>query len=191
MWQNSTTQIPIKRIISDKSLLLGTTWHLDNQWDVFEAAICDPVVFYLEAPSLSVRAWRWCKEMKWAPQSHRIVCTIVDDFKLRNMLADKKKFYHIGRIVSSTKFSNCFPSATTLCSLKQSTHFNFVNFFSVTKILVWEEEKIIPKYCIRSKSVFQAYHNRSHAILMYIFRIKKFPSNVHKITLKKLTFSKK
>ena len=50
LWQNSTTQnsksqILIKRKISDKSLLLRTTWHLDNRWDVFEAAICDLAMF--------------------------------------------------------------------------------------------------------------------------------------------------
>ena len=46
LWQNSTTQILTKlkntnsdqNTISDKSLLLRTTWHLDNRWDVFKAA---------------------------------------------------------------------------------------------------------------------------------------------------------
>ena len=37
--QNSKTQILIERKISDKSLMLRTSWHLDNQWDVFEVAI--------------------------------------------------------------------------------------------------------------------------------------------------------
>ena len=36
LWQNSKTQILIKRTFFDKSLLLRTTWHFDNRWDVFE-----------------------------------------------------------------------------------------------------------------------------------------------------------
>ena len=55
LWQNSTTeimtklkktQILSKRTISDKSLLLRTTWHLNNRWDVFEAAICNLAMFF-------------------------------------------------------------------------------------------------------------------------------------------------
>ena len=46
LWQNSKTQNFTKRTISDKSLLLRTTWHLNNHRDVFEAAICDLKMFY-------------------------------------------------------------------------------------------------------------------------------------------------
>ena len=42
LWQNSKT--------SHKSLLLRTTWHLDNWWDVFEAAICDLAMFFRSVP---------------------------------------------------------------------------------------------------------------------------------------------
>ena len=50
LWKNSTTQnsksqILIKRIFFDKSLLLRKTWHLDNQQDVIEAAICNLAMF--------------------------------------------------------------------------------------------------------------------------------------------------
>ena len=37
LWQKKL--IVIKRTISDKSILLRTTWYLDNRWDVFEAAL--------------------------------------------------------------------------------------------------------------------------------------------------------
>ena len=45
--QNSKTQILSKRTISDKSLLLKTTWHLENLWDIFEAVICNLAMFLL------------------------------------------------------------------------------------------------------------------------------------------------
>ena len=41
--------------ISDKSHLLRTTWHLDNRWNVFEAAICDLAMFYED----SMSAWSY------------------------------------------------------------------------------------------------------------------------------------
>ena len=40
------TQNLIKRTISDKNMLLRTTWHLNNQWDVFKAAICNLAMFF-------------------------------------------------------------------------------------------------------------------------------------------------
>ena len=45
LWQNSTIQI-LFFFLSDKHLLLRTTWHLDNRWDVFEAAICNLAMFF-------------------------------------------------------------------------------------------------------------------------------------------------
>ena len=63
MWQNSRnqivtnlnnsncdkteekTQILMKRTMSDQFILLRITWHLDNQCDVFEAAICNLEMF--------------------------------------------------------------------------------------------------------------------------------------------------
>ena len=43
--------------ISDKSHLLRTTWHLDNQWDIFEAAICDLAMFLEYFPKHWERFW--------------------------------------------------------------------------------------------------------------------------------------
>ena len=49
MWLNSTNQIVTSQIVTNsvtnqflaKCLLLKTTWHLANQWDVLVAAFCD------------------------------------------------------------------------------------------------------------------------------------------------------
>ena len=48
LWQNSKTQFLIKWKISDKSLFLRTTWHLNNWWDVFKAAICNLAKFFIK-----------------------------------------------------------------------------------------------------------------------------------------------
>ena len=47
LWQNSKTQIVTKLRNSNfnQSFLVVTTWHLDYQWDVFEAAFCDLAMF--------------------------------------------------------------------------------------------------------------------------------------------------
>ena len=49
----------IKRTISDKILLVRTTWHLDNRWNVFEAAICNhPMFLDGEAPCQNSFKWQ-------------------------------------------------------------------------------------------------------------------------------------
>ena len=40
LWQTSKTQIIFKRTICDESLLLRTTWHLDNKWQAFAILQC-------------------------------------------------------------------------------------------------------------------------------------------------------
>ena len=52
LWQNIETQIvtKLRNSNSDKSkLLVRTTWHLYNRWDVLWAAFCDVAIFLLQS----------------------------------------------------------------------------------------------------------------------------------------------
>ena len=46
LWQNKKKINSYLKKNPDQSLLLRTTWHLDKQWDVLEAAICNLSMFF-------------------------------------------------------------------------------------------------------------------------------------------------
>ena len=68
LWQNSKTQIVTKLKISNcdktQKVVIGTTWHLNNRWDVLGAAFCDSCNVSLQDQRLYVYIFKMCEIAK-------------------------------------------------------------------------------------------------------------------------------
>ena len=153
-----------------------------NQWCDFDALydlespniVCF-VVLKLEAPSLSVWAWRQCKEMRWAQQCLSILCTKDPNrygwFQPAWCSGGPKKIRRLrkNRVIHKILplWSDFFVSAIIFCSWNHPHLIILSAFLFFTKLNVWKTNST--KVCHEIKNFFCIPITTNAIQFLYIF----------------------